>query len=149
MEGVVLRRSLHIKEKMLPRLMQTNPDLKEQYAAKLKDLRQFNSTIRDAKAMAEINATIEPILDQVETQLLQTQWLCGSTYSLADTVWTAVLNRLDELKFGYFWQHDARPALDSYFNRLKARPSFRTAIRDDKMPLPMLWSGLGRILLGI
>lgn len=145
-EGIVLRRSLHLKEKMLPRLMQTNPDLKEQYATKLKDLRQLNSTIQDAKAMAEINATIEPLLDRVETQLSQTQWLCGSTYSLADTVWTAVLNRLDELKFGHFWKNNARSALDSYFNRLKARPSFKTAIQDDKMPLSMLLSGLGILL---
>jgi glutathione S-transferase len=148
-EGVVLRRSLHIKEKILPRLMQTNPDLKEQYVAKLEDLRQLNSTIQDAKTMQRINATIEPLLDRVETQLSQTQWLCGSTYSLADTVWTAILNRLDELKFGHFWKNGARSALDSYFNGLKARPSFKTAIQSDKMPLPILLSGLGNVLLGI
>ncbi|NJN58985.1 MAG: hypothetical protein HC879_16560 [Leptolyngbyaceae cyanobacterium SL_5_9] len=99
--------------------------------------------------MKSINAKIEPLLDQLEAQLSKTTWLCGTTYSLADVVWTAILNRLNELGFGHFWQNGVRSAIASYFNRLKARPSFKTAIQDDKMPLPMLLSGLSKILLDI
>ncbi|KAB8315948.1 glutathione S-transferase family protein [Tolypothrix campylonemoides VB511288] len=148
-EGVVLRRSVQIKERMLAQLIQTNSELKEQYAAKLKDIRQLNSTIRNAKEIEGINTKIEPLLDQLEAQLSQTNWLCGATYSLADTVWTAVLNRLDELGFGRLWENSTRPALGSYLNQLKARPSFKTAIQDDKMPLPMLLLGLRKTFLGI
>ncbi|NJL37264.1 MAG: glutathione S-transferase family protein [Leptolyngbyaceae cyanobacterium SM1_4_3] len=146
-EGAILRRSVQIKARMLPHLMQSHPELREQYAKKLKVVEQLNFTIRDVREMKSINAKIEPLLDQLEAQLSETTWLCGTTYSLADTVWTAVLNRLNELGFGHFWQNDVRSAIASYFNRLKARPSFKTAIQDDKMPLPMLLSGLSKILL--
>ena len=148
-EGAVLRRSVQIKEKLLPKLIQANPELQEQYAAKLKDVRQWNYTIQNPNEIANLNAGIVPMLEQLETQLSQTDWLCGASYSLADTVWTALLNRLDELKFGHLWEDSTRPALGSYLNRLKARPSFKTAIQDDKMPLSMLLAGLQRVFIGI
>jgi glutathione S-transferase len=147
-EGVVLRRSVQLKQKLLPQLIQEHPELREQYEAKLNDVRQWNSSIQDVNEIATINARIEPILAQLEEQLSQTNWLCGTTYSLADAVWTAVLNRLDELKFD-LWADSTRPALKAYVNRLKARPSFRKAIQEDAMSLPMLLAGLRRIFLGI
>ena len=147
-EGAVLRRSVQIKQKLLPQFMQENPELKEQYAAKLDDVRQWNARIQDVNEIAAINVRIEPMLAQLEAQLSQTDWLCGASYSLADAVWTAVLNRLDELKFD-LWADNTRPALKTYLSRLKARPSFRRAIQGDKMPLPMLLTGLRRIFLSI
>jgi glutathione S-transferase len=42
-----------------------------------------------------------------------------------------------------------RPALSAYLDRLKARPSFKAAIQDDEMPLPMLLAGLRRTFLGV
>jgi glutathione S-transferase len=148
-EGFVLRRSVQIKQKLLCQLMQSNSELINQYETKLNDVKQWNSTIQDAKQMASLNAQIEPILTQLSEQLEQTEWLCGKTYSLADAMWTAVLNRLDELKFGYLWADNTRRALQLYFRRLKARPSFKAAIQNDKMPLPMLLAGLRRTFIGI
>lgn len=148
-EGAILRRSIQMKEKLLPKLAQANSELQEHYAAKLEDVRQWNCTVHNAAEIANLNATIAPMLDQLETQLSQTAWLCGDSYSLADTVWTAVLNRLDELKFGYLWVEQTRPALDSYLNQLRSRPSFNIAIRSDTMPLAMLVAGLRRVFLGI
>ncbi len=148
-EGFVLRRSVQIKQKLLSQLMQVNYELKEEYETKLNDVRKWNSTIQDVKKMAILNAQIEPMLNQLEEQLSQTEWLCGTTYSLADAMWTAILNRLDELKFGYLWAENTRPALKLYLRRLKARPSFKTAIQSDEMPLAMLFAGLCRILLCI
>ncbi|MEY4519654.1 MAG: hypothetical protein RLZZ499_2254 [Cyanobacteriota bacterium] len=148
-EGVVLRRSVQMKEKLLSKLMQANPELKELYVAKLDDVIQWNRTIQNANEIANLNAKIESMLDQLETQLSQTNWLCGNQYSLADTVWTAVLNRLDELKFGHLWADRTRPALSSYLNHLKLRSSFDTAIQSDRMPLPMLLAGLRKVFLSI
>ncbi|MEN9518826.1 MAG: hypothetical protein RLZZ381_1414, partial [Cyanobacteriota bacterium] len=37
----------------------------------------------------------------------------------------------------------------AYFNRIKARPSFKIAIQNDEMPLPMILSGLRKVFLGI
>ena len=89
------------------------------------------------------------MLDRLETQLSQTDWLCGVDYSLADIVWTVVLNGLDELKFSYLWEDNVRPAIDKYFTQLKLRPSFKIAITDDKMPFLMLLAGLRRIFIGV
>lgn len=99
--------------------------------------------------IAKINTQIEPMLTQLEKQLSQTDWLCGVIYSLADAMWTAVLNRLDELKFSYLWAASTRPALRAYFNRLKTRPSFKAAIQSDEIPLSIILAGLSRIFLGI
>lgn len=148
-EGIVLRRSVQIKQRLLPQLMQAHPELHAQYEAKLKDVRQWNSTIQNRKEIASINRTIEPMLTRLETQLTQTEWLCGVTYSLADVMWTAVLNRLEKLKFGYLWADNTCPALSAYLDRLKARPTFKAAIQGDEMPLPMLLAGLRRTFLGI
>jgi len=49
--------------------MQANPELKEQYEAKLNDVRQWNSTIQDAKEIASINGKIKPMLDQVRSTI--------------------------------------------------------------------------------
>ena len=89
------------------------------------------------------------MLDRLEEQLNQTDWLCGATYTLADAVWTAVINRLDELKFNHLWRNNTRLGLESYFNRLKSRPSFTMAIENDKMPLSMLMTGLYRVFRGV
>lgn len=148
-EGLVLRRSVRLKEKLLLQLIKTHPELEEQYSAKLKDVRQWNSTIQNKQEIANINANIDTVLDCLEQQLSQTNWLCGSTCSLADIVWTAVLYRLDKLKFSHLWLNDTRPALESYIHRLKSRPSFVTVVEKDRMPLSLLLKGLCRIFLGI
>lgn len=147
-EGVVLRRSVRLKEKLLSQLTQTHPELKEQYSAKLKDVRQWNSTIQNEQELVNINAKIHPILDCLEQQLSQTDWLCGSTYSLADVTWTPILHQLDERKFSHLCLDDTRPALKSYFNRLKSRPSFVIAV-ENRMSSSMLLRGLCRIFIGI
>ena len=147
--GIVLRRSVQIKEKLLSRLMQIYPELAQQYASKLQDVKRWNSTIQSDREIADINARIAPMLDRLEEQLNQTDWLCGATYTLADAVWTAVINRLDELKFNYLWKNNTRLKLESYFNRLKSRPSFAMAIENDKMPLSMLMTGLYKVVRGV
>ena len=88
------------------------------------------------------------MLAELDAQLSQSEWLCGGTYSLADVVWTAVLNRLEALAFNDLWEDNICPNLCAYFNHLKTRPSFEAVIQDDKMPLRMLLSGLSRILRG-
>jgi glutathione S-transferase len=148
-EGSVLRRSVQIKQNLLPRLMQIHPELQAQYEAKLEDVRQWNSLVQSRKEIDSINRKVEPMLTQLEAQLTQTEWLCGVTYSLADVVWTATLNWLENLRFGSLWADNTRPALNAYINRLKARPSFKAVIQSDEMPLPMLLAGLRRTFLGI
>jgi hypothetical protein len=66
-----LRRSVQMKEKLLRKLIQSDPELKEQYAAKLQDVSQWNRTIQSANELAGLNIKIAPMLDRLETQLQQ------------------------------------------------------------------------------
>lgn len=147
-DGLVLRRSMQIKEKLIPQLIENNSDLREHYQTKLEDIKECNRIIRDEQNMSKINAKIQALLDQLEDRLNQYEWLCGSSYSLADSVWTSVLNSLEELKFIDLSKATKRPSLGSYFQRLKNRPSFKIAIQNDKTPTSFIVSGLRRIFLG-
>lgn len=157
LNGMVLRKSIQIKEKHILQLMKTNPELKKEYADKLEKIEQLNQTIRDSQKMLQINAQIEPILDKLESQLKQSEWLGNNNYSLADVVWTATLRYLEELDCANLCSQEKRPAIgfaarrspiDKYYQRLKSRPNFKTAMQDEVMPLPMVLAGLRRIFLG-
>ena len=147
-DGMVLRRSIQIKEKHILRLMQANPDLQKEYANKLDSVKELNKTIRDSQKMLHINAQIEPTLDKLECQLKQSEWLGDNNYSLADVVWTATLHHLEELDFANLWSQEKRPAIADYWQRLKTRPSFKTVIQNEVIPLPIILAGLRRIFLG-
>lgn len=146
-DGLVVRRSVQVKEKLLRKLLREHPALSDLYRAKLNDVQQWNQTIRDAEKMHYINAQIEPLLDPLEQQLSRSEWLCDR-YSLADVVWTAVLNRLAELKFDTLWLNGNRPAIATYWQRLQARPSFKRAIQNDTLSPIMALAGLRRLFLG-
>lgn len=147
-DGIAIRKSIQVKENHILRLMQANPDLKKQYADKLEHIKELNKTIRDSQKMLNINAQIEPMLDKLECQLKQSEWLGNNVYSLADVVWAATLHHLEQLEFACLWSQEKRPAIDKYWQRLKTRPNFKTVIQEEIMPLPMILAGLRRIFLG-
>lgn len=147
-DGLVLRRSVQIKEKLIPRLTENHPDLKEQYQTKLEDVKEWNQIIRDKQNISQINVRVEALLDKLENRLSQSEWLCGSSYSLADIAWTSVLNSLEALKFIDRTEVTKRPYIGTYFERLKNRPSFKVAIQNDKISTALIVDGLRRIFLG-
>ena len=65
---------------------------------------------------------------EMELVLAEKPYLAGETYSLSDADFTAYINRLGELGLGSLM--DDKPALRAWFQRMKARPSFKIAISD-------------------
>lgn len=56
-------------------------------------------------------------------------WIAGPRFTLADVSWVVILDRLAEVDWdGYFWGGGRRPAVAAYWERLRARPSYATAI---------------------
>ena len=55
-------------------------------------------------------------------------WLCGQTFSMADVIWAVKVQRIDEA--GYPFAHSF-PRLESWFDRVRARPGFQEAIGRD------------------
>ncbi len=77
-------------------------------------------------------------LDALSDQLEKTggPWILGQTYSLADVSWTVIFDRLREAdSIHVFIGAGQRPALAAYWERLRARPSYREAIEAHDHPI--------------
>lgn len=68
-------------------------------------------------------------LQKMEDALEQRRWLAGDTFSLADIGLTPYVNRLDMMSMSEMWTR-SRPRLAAWFERIKARPSFRPSLID-------------------
>jgi glutathione S-transferase len=66
------------------------------------------------------------LLDDMEETLTQSEWLAGSTYSLADISMTPYVVRLDHLGFDFLF--DTRRYLARWMERVAARPNFKEAM---------------------
>jgi glutathione S-transferase len=64
----------------------------------------------------------------METQLSETPWLAGASYSLADVAYTPYVIRIDELRLkGWL---ESRPNLRDWYARIQARPNFGPGYAD-------------------
>lgn len=66
-------------------------------------------------------------LADMETQLAQTPFLAGARFSLAEVGVIPYINRLDMLALSRLWT-ETRPHLTEWWQRVKARPTFETAL---------------------
>ena len=62
-------------------------------------------------------------MGEMELQLGKTKWLASDMYSLADAEITPYAERMDRLGLAGLW--DNRPRVAEWFERVKARPSFK------------------------
>lgn len=69
-------------------------------------------------------------LGEMEAALRQHKWLAGDTFSLADIGLTPYVNRLDMLGMSGLWDQGRRPHVEDWFNRIKARPTFKPMFLD-------------------
>jgi glutathione S-transferase len=63
-------------------------------------------------------------------------WIAGDRFTLADVSWVVILDRLAEADWAdRFWSGGRRPAVAAYWERLQARPSYRTEILEARCPI--------------
>jgi glutathione S-transferase len=63
-------------------------------------------------------------------------WIAGERFTLADVSWVVILDRLAEADWdGLFWADGKRPTIAAYWQRLQARPSYRTEILEMRCPI--------------
>jgi glutathione S-transferase len=80
----------------------------------------------EAKDFRPAIAMWEELLTDMEAALIERRWLAGDGYSLADIAWTPYLTRLEHLNLlGWL---DRRPRLAAWYDRVRARPSYETAM---------------------
>lgn len=82
----------------------------------------------DAPLVVEAVRNHEKLLNWIEERTGEGPWIAGDTYSLADIAATPYLWRLDCLRLSAMW--DRRPGVAAWFDRVRARPSFDTAITE-------------------
>jgi glutathione S-transferase len=83
----------------------------------------------DAPGLAATYRLYDGYLGKMEAVLESQPWLAGGSFSLADVAMAPYVNRLDMLGMAQMWTR-ARPHLTHWFERIKARPSFKPAFLD-------------------
>jgi glutathione S-transferase len=68
------------------------------------------------------------LVGDMDTALESGPWLAGDTFSLADVAYAPYAVRLDHLQLGLLW--DERPHVAAWYERIRARPAFKTALVD-------------------
>lgn len=83
----------------------------------------------EAPGLAATYRLYDGYLAKMEKTLERQPWLAGERFSLADVAVTPYVNRLDMLGMARMWTA-TRPRLTGWFERIKARPSFKPAFLD-------------------
>jgi glutathione S-transferase len=68
------------------------------------------------------------LIDLVDAAMRNGPFIAGGSYSLADAGATPYIWRLDKLKLARLWEH--RPAVAGCYERIRQRPSFKTAVEE-------------------
>lgn len=106
-----------------------NPDLRDIYQRKAASLAAETSKDMDQAAVQANDERLFGLLDTAETRLKAAGpagWLAGAEYSQADVLLSVVLFRIAMAKQQARYI-EPRPAVQSYYGRVQARPSWKTA----------------------
>ncbi len=82
----------------------------------------------DAPVVVDALEQHEKLLARIEAAMADGPYIAGPDWSLADAAATPYVWRLDKLKLARLW--DKRPAIAGWYERVRARPSFKPAIDD-------------------
>jgi glutathione S-transferase len=82
----------------------------------------------DAPLVKKALRVQEKLLDVIEASSKEGPFIAGATHSHADIAATPYVWRLDKLKLAKLW--DKRPGVAAWYERIRARPSFKAAVDD-------------------
>ena len=80
----------------------------------------------DAPLVVDALRVQEKLLDRIEQAMKEAPFIAGENYSHADIAATPYVWRLDKLKLARLWE--SRPGVTQWYERMRARPSFKTAV---------------------
>jgi glutathione S-transferase len=113
-------------------LLQLSPDALEAELAKspsrarAEAKRQVARHGLDAPIVVDALRQHEKFLDWIEQAARSGPHIAGTDYSLADVAATPYVWRLDKLRLSRLW--DRRPGVAAWYERMRQRPSFATAV---------------------
>lgn len=86
----------------------------------------------DSKFAREALEHHEKLLKAMDAALKRGPWLAGDAFSVADAAVIPYILRLDLLRMSRLWQ--GRPRIAAWYERMRARPSYRKEIADRMTP---------------
>ncbi|GAB4813825.1 hypothetical protein N2152v2_000871 [Parachlorella kessleri] len=109
--------------------MKENPDLAPLYKEKIEAMAAGIKAIGDQAVVDKNDKVLDELLDTAESRLKASGaegWLAGPAYSLADVLLTVLLVRVEMNKLQARFI-EPRPALNSFYKRVRQRPSWNQA----------------------
>ena len=84
----------------------------------------------DAPGAADKIRLYDAYLHKMEQALAASDWLVGGRFTMADIAMAPYVNRLAALAMERLWQRGRLPRVERWFERVRARPTFRPAFVD-------------------
>ena len=84
----------------------------------------------DAPGAADRIKLYDAYLHKMEQTLAASDWLVGGRFTMADVAMAPYVNRLAALAMERLWEGGRLPRVERWFERVRARPTFRPAFVD-------------------
>ena len=129
--GPLVKHTFDLRRKTIKRHMRNNPDLVPHYQVRLDDIDAWFKVSSDPGQMARLEEQLIALLDDIGQQLSHDgRWFLGAQYTLVDTWLTVLFARLTQFwltKGGKDSKRRLPDNVQAYYERLRARPGFKTA----------------------
>jgi glutathione S-transferase len=112
------------RARFLAELRNDRPDLRPLVDTRIAGNIRFQALLKDKDGIDDHVNSARRLVDQMIAAVEPQDFLAGAQYSLADCFATAALARFTIHNFAPWWQGTA---LEGYYHRMKARPSFTAA----------------------
>ena len=109
---------------LLDQLLKKHPEMADLLEGRIAGNRRFQTLLRNPDEIEEHLASTKVLVGRMAAAVKPQPFLAGSSYSLADCFATAALARFTMHRLQDWWRGTA---LEDYYQRMKARPSFETA----------------------
>jgi glutathione S-transferase len=114
------------------RYAERHPELADLYLRKRDFFTSFRDSLLDDSVRAETEASSRDTLGRISDVVRDQEWLGGERFTFADAIAASILWRLFDARTLDEWKAGHTP-LSDYFDRLRARPSFRFVWEDDPL----------------
>lgn len=109
---------------LLEKLLEKHPEMADLLEGRIAGNRRFQTLLGKPDEIEGHLASTRALISRMAEAVNSQPFLAGPTYSLADCFATAALARFKIHRFQNLWRGTA---LENYYDRMKARPSFEAA----------------------
>ncbi|MDU8911639.1 glutathione S-transferase family protein [Aestuariicoccus sp. MJ-SS9] len=110
--------------KLLKALLRQHPEMADLLEGRIAGNRRFQALLRNPEEIETHLASTRTLIDRMAAAVADQPFIAGPAYSVADCFATAALARFRIHRLTEWWRGTA---LEAYYDRMRARPSFEAA----------------------